>query len=122
MEKLKKESYQKQNSRVIAGVELSKYKTCARTTLSIQNMYMSSTTVTIQNVHRYHSHNTKHVHVPLSQYKTCICTVPLSQYKTCTRTTVTKQTCTRTIITKQSIYTYHCHNKICTHFTRFCKY
>jgi len=54
----------------------------------------------------YQCHSTKHVHVPLSQYKTCTCTtatiqnmymyhchntkhvhVPLSQYKTCTCTT-----------------------------------
>jgi hypothetical protein len=34
------------------------------------------------------SHNTKHVHVPLSQYKTC----------------------TRTTVTIQNMYTYHCHN------------
>ena len=30
-----------------------------------------STTVTIQNMYTYHCHNTKHVHVPVSQYKTC---------------------------------------------------
>ena len=73
-------------------VPLSQYKTCRRTTVTIQNMYM------------YHCHNTKHVHVPLSQYKTC----------------------TRTTVTTQNMYTYHCHNtkhvhiplsqyKICTH-------
>ena len=67
----------------------------------------------------YHCHNTKHVHVPLSQYKTCTCTtvttqnmytyhchnskhvhVPLSRSKTRTRTTVTTQ----------NMYIYHCHN------------
>ena len=64
-------------------------------------------------------HNAKHVHVPLSQCKTCTCTavtmqnmytyhchntkhvhVPLSQYRICTCTTVTIQ----------NMYMYYCHN------------
>ena len=49
-------------------------------------------------MYTYRCHNTKHVHVTMSQYKTC--TVPLSQYKTCTRTAVTIQ----------NMYTYHSHN------------
>ena len=36
----------------------------------------------------YHCHNTKHVHVPLSQHKTC----------------------TRTTVTTQNMCTYNCHN------------
>ena len=70
-------------------------------------------------MYTYHSHNTKHVHLSLSQCKTCTFTtvtiqnmytyhshntkhvhVPLSQHKTCTRTTVTIQ----------NMYTYHCNN------------
>ena len=57
-------------------VPLSQYKTCPRTT------------VTIQNTSTYHWHNTKHVHVPLAQYKTC----------------------PRTTGTIQNMYTYHWHN------------
>jgi hypothetical protein len=67
----------------------------------------------------YHCPNTKHLHVPLSQYKTCtriaVTTqnmytyqyhstkhvhVPLSQYKAFTRI----------IVTIQNMYTYHYHN------------
>jgi hypothetical protein len=67
----------------------------------------------------FHCHNTKHVHVSLSQYKTCTritvtiqnmyayhchnrknVHVPLSQYKTRTRTTATTR----------NMYAYHCHN------------
>ena len=44
--------------------------------------------ITTQNTYTYHCHNTKHVHVPLSQYKTC----------------------TRTAVTIQNMYTYRCHN------------
>ena len=70
----------------------------------------SRTTVTTQNMYTYHCHNTKHVQVPLSQYKICTSAtvtiqnmykchchntkhvhVQLSQYKTCTRATVTIQ-------------------------------
>ena len=79
----------------------------------------SHTTVTVQNMYTYRCHNTKHVHVPLSQHKTFTRTVvtiqnmytyrchntkhvhiPLSQYKTCTRTAVTVQ----------NMYTYRCHS------------
>jgi hypothetical protein len=56
----------------------------------------------------YHYHNTKHVHLPLSQYKRL--QVPLSQYKTYTLTTVTIQKITSTTVTIQNMYTYHCHN------------
>jgi len=41
--------------------------------------FSSHVTLTIQKMYTYHCHNTKHLHVPLSQYKTC------------TRTTVTTQ-------------------------------
>jgi hypothetical protein len=101
-----------------------------------------STTGTIQSMYTYHCHNTKHVHVPLSEYKartpTALTTqnmytyrchntkhvhVPLSQYKTCTRTAVTIQ----------NMYTYRCRNtkhvhvplsqyETCTRTTIFCKY
>ena len=47
------------------------------------------TAVTIQNMYTYRCHNTKHVHLPLSQYKTC----------------------TPTAVTIQHMYTYSCHNK-----------
>ena len=76
-------------------------------------------TVTIQNMYTYHCHNTKQVHVSLSQCKTgthiavtiqnmytyqCHSTkhihVPLSEHKTYTRTP----------LTIQNIYTYQCHN------------
>jgi hypothetical protein len=89
-------------------VPLSQYKTCTRTTITIQNIYTyhchntkhvhvplsqykacTLITVVIQNMYTYYCHNTKHVHIPLSQYKNIL--VPLSQYKTCTRTTVTIQ-------------------------------
>jgi hypothetical protein len=79
----------------------------------------------------YHCHTTKHVHVPLSQNKTCarttdtkqnMCTyhyhatkhvgVPLSQYKICARTTVTIQ----------NMCTYHCQYKTCSRTTRYRKY
>ena len=88
-------------------VPLSEHKTCTRTTVRTQNMYM------------YHCQNTKHVHVPLSEHKTCTCTtvrtqnmytyhcqntkhvhLPLSEHKTCICTTV------RT----QNMYRYHCQN------------
>ena len=94
-----------------------------RTTVHQIEQYLSKLfscgTVTIQNMYTYNCHNTKHIHVALSQHKTCtrstITTqnmytyhchntkhvhVPLSQYKTCTRST----------ITTQNMYTYHCHN------------
>ena len=83
-------------------------------------------------MYSYHCHNTKHILVPLSQYKTCTRTAvtiqnlysyhyhntKLSQYKTCTRTTVTVQ----------NMYSHHCHStkhvlvplsqyKTCTHTT-----
>ena len=64
----------------------------------LSNFFFSSTAVTTQNVYTYHCHNTKHVHVPLSQHKTC------------TRTTVTTQTCKHTSVTTQNMYTYLCHN------------
>jgi hypothetical protein len=49
---------------------------------------LSRNTITTQNMYAYHCHNTTHVHVPLSQHKTC----------------------TRTTVTTQNMYTYHCHN------------
>ena len=52
-----------------------------------------------KNNYPYHCHNTEHVHVPLSQYRTC------------TRTTVTIKTITLTTVPIQNMYTYHCHNK-----------
>ena len=56
---------------------------------SVQNLFSSSLLSTdSENMYRYHCHNTKHIHVPLSQYKTY----------------------TRTTVTIQNIYTYHCHN------------
>ena len=92
--------------------------------------FFSRATLTIKNTHACHCHNTKHVRVPLSRYKTC------------TRTTVTTQnmytyhsqykTCTRTTVTIQNMCTYHCQNtkhlhlhcqyKTCTHNTWYCKY
>ena len=78
----------------------------------------SRTTLTTPNMHTYHCHNTKHVHVPCHNTKhvhvpchnakhvhaTCHnikhVQVPLSQYKTCTHATVTTQ----------NMYTYSCHN------------
>jgi len=80
-------------------------------------------------MYTYHCHNTKFVHLPLSQYKHVH--IPLSQYKICTRTTVTTQNAytyhcqntkhlhvlhsqykifTRTTVTIQNMYTYHYHN------------
>ena len=99
---------------------LSQYKTCTRTTVTTQNMYTYP--VTIQNMYTYHCNNTKHVHVPLSQYNTKHVHVPLSQYntkhvhvplsqfKTCTRTTATIQNMYTYPVTIQNMYTYHCHN------------
>ena len=55
------------------------------------------TAVTIQNMYTYCCHNTEHVQVLLSQYRTCNV---VSQYRTCTHTAVTIQ----------NMYTYHCHN------------
>ena len=52
------------------------------------NFFFSRTTVTIQNMYTHNCDNTKHVHVPLSQYKTC----------------------TRTTITIQNMDTCHSHN------------
>jgi hypothetical protein len=49
----------------------------------------SHATITIRNMYTYHCHNTKHMHVPLSQYNTR--RLPLSQYKTCPRNVVTVQ-------------------------------
>ena len=76
-------------------VPLSQYKTCARTAVTIQNMYTypchNTKHVQVplsQNMYTYRCHNTKHVHVPLSQYKTC----------------------TRTAVTIQNMYTYRCHS------------
>jgi hypothetical protein len=92
---------------IFSRVPLSQYRTTTRTTVTVQNKYT------------YHCHNSKHVHTPLSQYRTTHTTLtiqnnykyhchntkyahlPLSQYKTCTLNTVTKQ----------NMYTYHCHNK-----------
>ena len=51
-------------------------------------LFFVRTTFSSQNMYTYHCHNTKHVHVPLSQYKTC----------------------TLTTVTIQNMYTYHCHN------------
>ena len=57
-------------------VPLSQYKTCARTAVTIQNMYTypchNTKHVQVplsQNMYTYRCHNTKHVHVSLSQYK-----------------------------------------------------
>ena len=58
-------------------------KTCTLTTVTIQNMYTYHCHIT-----KHVIHNTKHVHVPVSQYKTC----------------------TRTTVTIQNIYTYHYNN------------
>jgi hypothetical protein len=60
----------------------------------VLKLFSSPTTVTIQNMYTYHCHNTKHVYVPLSQYKTCIRTthntqhvhVPLSQSQSPSKT------------------------------------
>ena len=54
--------------------------------------------LSIQNMYTYHCHNTKHVHIPLSIQNRY---TYHCQYKTCTHTTVTIQ----------NIYTYHCQYK-----------
>jgi hypothetical protein len=68
-------------------VPQSHYKTCVRTTVTLQNMYTHHCHTT-KHVHIPHSHTTKHVHVPLSQYKTC----------------------RHTTVTLQNMYTYTSHN------------
>ena len=91
----------------------------SRTSLTIQRKTCTRVTVTTQNMYTCHCHNTKNVHVPLSQRKTCTRTtvtiqnmytcrchntkhvhLPLSQYKTCTRAAVTIQ----------NMHACHCHN------------
>jgi hypothetical protein len=74
----------------------SQYKTCTCTNVTIQNIYTHHSQ--IQNMCTYHCHNTKHVHVPLSQYKTH---TPSS--------VIIKKTCTRITVTIQNVYTYNCH-------------
>jgi hypothetical protein len=90
--------------KLLSRLQLSRYKTCTHTT------------ITIQNTSTYNYHNTKHVNLQLSQYKTL--THILSQYKTRIHTT----------ITIKNMYTYNYHNrkhvhiqlsqyKTCTHTT-----
>jgi hypothetical protein len=93
-----------------SGVPLSQYNTCARTTVTIQNVQ-----IPLSQYKRAHTAVTiKHVHIPLSQYKTCTyhcyntkhAHIPLSQYTRCTHTAVTYRTCTRTTVTIQNTHTH----------------
>jgi hypothetical protein len=69
-------------------------------------------------MYTYRCHNTKHVHLPLSQYKTCTPTAVTIQnlYTCCHNTKLVHlllsqyKTCTPTAVTIQKLYTYCCHN------------
>jgi hypothetical protein len=106
---------------------LSQLKTCTLTNTTIQNTYTFHCHNTKHVPYMYYCRNT-HIHVTMLQYKTCTrnthntkCVhVLLSQY-TCTRNNVTTpkhvhfppsqyKTCTRATVTIQNMYTYYCHN------------
>ena len=72
-------------------VPLSQIKTCTLTTITIQAC--TRITVTIQYMYTYHCHNTKRVHVPVSQHKIRI----------------------RNPVTMRNMYTYPYHNTKCVH-------
>jgi len=71
-------TYNYHNSKHV-HLQLSQYKTCTPTIITIQNMYTYNYHSTYMYTYNYHStymytynyHHTKHVLLQLSQYKTC---------------------------------------------------